>query len=101
MIVYVSGPISGMPDNNRDAFSSIMWELTSRGHYVINPVQKGEELWGLLGREPTKEEYMKEDLKLLLECHAIFMLKGWSASVGACTERMVAEAIGIMILEED
>ena len=45
-------------------------------------------------------EILLEDLKLLSECDAIFMLDGWKDSPGARTEHAFAVALGLVVQYE-
>ena len=44
---------------------------------------------------------MKEDVKALLDCDAIYMIKGWDKSQGAKLEKRVADACGLMSIYGD
>ena len=44
---------------------------------------------------------MKADIKLLLECDAIFMLKGWEMSKGCKLELDIATTIGLPVYFEN
>lgn len=37
MRIYISGPMTGLPDLNRPAFDAAEKRLTEQGHFVINP----------------------------------------------------------------
>lgn len=38
MRIYVSGPMTGIPDHNRPGFDETAKRLREQGHFVINPV---------------------------------------------------------------
>ena len=44
---------------------------------------------------------MRKDIKLLMDCDCILMLKGWSVSRGASIERELAMSLGLPIFYED
>lgn len=94
--VYLSGPISGVPESQyKAAFNNAELWLTGLGYDVVNPISYDPvpgELW---------EDYMKRDLKLLLDCDYIFMLEGFSASKGAMIEFNLAVSLGIKPIEID
>lgn len=95
MRVYISGRIKDYPDF-REHFAAAARRLTNDLCYeVIDPceVDPGCE-------EPTYEDYMKADLRELLHCNAIYMLRGWERSVGARTEHLVAAMCGLEIMYE-
>lgn len=94
--VYISGKITGLSEKvYKNNFNSAELYLTGLGYDVINPVSY----------TPIKngawEDYMKRDLKLLLDCDYIYLLEGWQDSDGASLECTVAETLGIKVLELD
>lgn len=102
-IVYISGGIKNV-DNYKEIFNNKEKELKSKGYTVVNPVTVGELLLlrnPELKNLPVKElykAYMKEDLKELLKCDRICMLKNWKNSTGATDELHVANICGILVL---
>lgn len=38
MRIYISGPMTGIPNHNRPAFDAAAKRLLEQGHFVINPV---------------------------------------------------------------
>ena len=46
------------------------------------------------------KEYMLDDIKLLFDCEAIFLLNNWQASKEARIEYLIAKEIGMTILME-
>ena len=93
LTIYISGPISGLPDGNRPAFAEMAVTWRSKGWEVVNPHElfnaEVEESW---------EGYMRKDLAALLTCTHIVMLPGWEHSRGARLERTVADAVGILMM---
>jgi len=93
LTIYISGPISGLPDGNRPAFAEMAATLRSKGWAVVNPhdlfAADVEESW---------EGYMRKDLAALLTCTHIVMLPGWEQSRGAQLEKQVADAVGMPTL---
>lgn len=90
-ILYVSGAISGMPDNNRTLFNAAAAVLRAAGHLVINPI----ELSADRPTDATWEQHMRADIKVLMDCHAIVMLPGWHKSRGATLELQIARGLGM------
>lgn len=88
MRVYISGPMTGLPEFNYPAFFAAEERLKERGHEVINPARPGDEAWGWL-------EFMRRALCDLSEADAIHMLDGWEKSRGATLERHIADALGL------
>jgi hypothetical protein len=94
MTVYISGPITGNPNYN-DNFIKAERALQAAGYETVIPVTIGAALEKRLGRVPTWEEYMREDIKALMDCDAIFMLDGWLSSDGAKLEYQLSVEVGI------
>ena len=46
------------------------------------------------------ESYMREDLKALLDCTHIYMMKNWDTSRGAIIERNLAKDLNIEAIYE-
>lgn len=91
--VYISGPITGRGavEYKIDFNSAELW-LTGLGYDVINPVSYD------IIEDGTWEDYMKRDLKMLMDCDYIYMLDGWERSKGARMEIYIATELGIKIL---
>lgn len=88
MRIYISGPITGVPDYRR-AFYNAEHRLQDLGHQVQNPARHP---FGL-----TRVDYMRLDLAQLMTCQAVVMLPGWADSGGACIEHALAEYLGLQI----
>jgi len=102
MIVYISGPITGIEDGNRAAFYEAEADLCAAGWYVFNPIRIDEE--HPIDRFPTWEAsraYAARDLGILVKAmkaedgDAIVLLPGWRQSPGASAEWRVAMWIGL------
>lgn len=83
MIIYISGPITGVPDY-KERFAAAGQLLLERDITVINPANMDKLL---KGREANYGNILKMDMKLLELCDGILMLPGWEHSLGARTER--------------
>ena len=90
--IYVSGPMTGLPENNFPAFHAATAMLRERGHTVFNPAEVGE-IPGM-----TWEFYMRKDIKMLCEADAIYLLPGWEKSKGAHLELHIAHRIGMDVM---
>ena len=87
-IVYISGPMTGLPDYNRAAFEAKHSELRKEGARVLNPAHiAGSPAW-------TWQDWMREALKLQLKADVVHMLPGWRKSRGARIERRLALILG-------
>lgn len=90
--IYISGKISGLtPDEYRANFLEAARQLHAQGYEVINPIFNGVD-----ATQPW-QVHMKADIRLLLECDAIYMLPNWELSNGATLEREIAKALGFVI----
>lgn len=120
MKIYISGPISGLTQEEyHTAFARGEALVSSEGHEPVNPIKvvacEDEDCWERLGGAedlptpgggaPMKDDgitflhhygcYMKYDIIALLECDAIAMLPGWTSSRGAAIELQIAETCGL------
>lgn len=99
MRIYLSGPMSGMHDWNREAFTEAAAYLRGQGHQVFNPAFAAPVGGQVVA---AHESYMLRDLHELTEhldgrayYDAIAQLPGWEKSPGAKIEALVAGACGI------
>ena len=90
--VYISGPMSGLPQLNFPAFHAKAQELRAQGIDVVNPAEH-DEAPGL-----PWTTYMRKDIRLLVDCDAIYMLPGWMRSRGALLEHHIAGELGFKIM---
>lgn len=89
-ILYLSGPMTGLPDFNHPAFDFAAELLRGYGFEVLNPAEQP--------KRPTWEEYMRHDIKLLMDATVLIQLAGWKQSRGALIEAQLALALGIEIV---
>jgi len=91
----ISGPMTGLPGHNLDAFHEAEQHLVDIGYDVKNPAR--------LGVQPGYEwsDYLRHSLRLLLDCDAIYMLNGWDRSRGAVLELHVASQLGLQVMFEN
>ena len=90
--IYLSGPMTGIAENNFPVFNTVAAQLRQRGLEVVNPaeiVPQGEKTW---------ENCMRAVLKELLTCDTIGMLSGWERSAGAHLELHVAHRVGMNVV---
>lgn len=87
--LYISGPMTGIPEWNFPAFNAAADRLRGLGFDVVNPADGGAE------EGKAWEAYLREDLRLLLDCDAVATLPGWRNSRGARLEVHVAESLGM------
>ena len=90
--LYVSGPMTGYPECNYPAFDEVSEYLRGRGFEVENPAEAGPE-----GRKHYVD-FLREDIRILLDCDGLAMLPGWKDSKGASLEVAVAEALRMPVM---
>jgi hypothetical protein len=86
--VYISGPMTGLHNENREEFARVEALLDGDG---VNPHRLAH------NHGKTRQEYMRVDLRALLWCDAVLMLRGWEQSAGARFERETAIVAGIPV----
>lgn len=95
MRVYLSGPMSGLPDNNFPAFDAAAERLRTIGYSVVNPAELSRGMDHVIlihGREPACwHNYMAQAIVAMQTVDAIHYLPGWQNSYGARIEAIVAE----------
>lgn len=93
MTVYLSGPMTGLPDRNFHTFRQATAQLRGRGLAVISPHE--------LASAPSLAwaTAMRIDLAGLLResCAGLVLLPGWPASRGARLELTVATELGLPV----
>lgn len=90
--VYLSGPMTGMPDLNWPAFNDQATRLRAMGYQVVSPAE--------INTDPSADwhQCLRNDLRALLDCDAMALLDGWQRSAGAHLEMHVAHRVGIEIV---
>lgn len=86
--VYIMGPMSGLPDYNRDAFYDKADELRKAGCWPIHCADMPSGL--------SDDQYEKENNKRISTCRYFVLLDGWEKSEGVKRELDFAEKIGLM-----
>jgi len=92
--IYISGPMTGVPEHNFPAFFAAEERLTQAGFQPLNPARNfgGE-------TDRPRAEYIRADLELLLQCDGIAMLPGWEKSRGAKLEYLIAWELGLPVID--
>lgn len=91
-VIYIAGPMSGMPDLGRKHIREAEKRLKEAGYIVLNP--------SALPKGMEKDRYMPICLAMLEAADAVYMLQGWRSSAGARMERAYAQYQGKEIWEE-
>lgn len=85
--VYISGPITDIPDLNKPEFLKYEKALLALGYNVINP----HNITAHLDISKfTWEDFMTIDIPFLLICENVVCLDGWQSSKGARLEIALA-----------
>lgn len=77
--VYIAGPVSGVPDDNREAFDRAKWDLIL--DLEKSPVSPLEIHEGAADRSWLG--YMRRCVPVLMACDEVYLLRGWFWSRGA------------------
>lgn len=93
MNVYISGPMTGVPEHNFPAFRAAARQLQNEGFKVLDPSARGE----IAGW--TWEQYLKADIVMVVAAHAVVVLPGWEKSRGACLEVHIARELGLPVVD--
>ena len=96
--IYISGPMTGLPNLNMEAFNDAEDKLRKAGWSDIrNPARLAVNEYENLPRTL----YLRSDLRQLLDCQAILLLRGWHKSRGARLEALIADEVGIRRVYEE
>lgn len=94
-VIYLSGPMSGLPEMNYPTFHRVAAELRAQGHRVYNPAEfphKG-------GAFPIRQAFASYASFICLEAEAIVLLPGWGGSLGVSAELALARNCKLEIIE--
>ncbi|WIF69705.1 DUF4406 domain-containing protein [Metapseudomonas otitidis] len=89
--IYLSGPMTGLPDENRPAFNAEAARLRALGYEVVNPAELNEP-------DDPRAVCMRRDIQALMTCDAVAMLPGWTSSHGATLEHACAVQCGMEVV---
>lgn len=92
--IYISGPITGCKNSNRDAFEFASRRIYLNGATPINPFTVCADV---PDGSPWRV-YMRECLRGELDADKVLMLKGWRRSRGARVEWILAKLLGIKVI---
>jgi len=90
--VYVAGPMTGIEDFNYPAFNAVADQLRALGYEVENPADHG------VVEGAQWADYMAYDLTRLGLCGVIALLPDWEKSQGARLEVLIAERLGMTVV---
>ena len=100
--IYISGPMTGYPENNFPAFHAHAALLREQGHEVVNPAEINvglvEPAHGTPEWQAFYQACLRADIRALCDCDAISLLPGWENSNGAHLELHIAHRLGLEVL---
>lgn len=89
-VVFISGPMTGIDNYNRDVFHQEANQLRHFGFTVLNPAIFPDGL--------AHHQYLAMTLVMLEQADAIYLLEDWENSVGAQAEVIRARELNLMFL---
>jgi Domain of unknown function (DUF4406) len=84
MKIYITGPMTGLPDNNYPAFHEAAKKLRAAGYEVCSPAELETP------DDISWEGWMRASISLMLQCTTLALLPDWHKSVGARLEQNLA-----------
>ena len=96
-VIYLSGPMTGLPEYNYPLFRRVAADLRKEGHRVYNPAEfphKGDPK-----DFPIRRAFAAYSAFICLEADTIVLLPGWENSRGAKAERALADNCGLDVIE--
>ena len=89
MLIYLSGPMRGLPEFNYPAFNAAAAHLRAQGYAVLDPAETAGGEIGL-----PRGAYLGLDIAYVQAADAVAVLPGWRASEGALLEVHLAHVLG-------
>jgi hypothetical protein len=94
MKIYISGKVTGIEEEAVALFNAADRYLKQKGFETVNPMALPH------SHDKSWHSYMKEDIKALCDCEAIYMLPNWTDSKGAIIEHSTATLLGLKVYYE-
>lgn len=99
--IYLSGPMTGYPDYNRQAFAEATAQLRDLGFKVVNPHELKEPFLKVNDPDYNWRQYLARDISVLLtdDIEGVVVLPGWEKSRGSVLELHVAQYMGLKVYQ--
>jgi hypothetical protein len=101
-MIYISGRITGNKHWKEDfQKAEDYWRKIVADEYIINPLhldKETERKCEECEEKATYKDYMITDIRELVLCDSIYMLRGWWRSKGARLEHHIAKVLGLEII---
>lgn len=94
-VIYLSGPITGMPEKNHPLFMEVAGKLREMGHRVYNP----REFTWTEAAFPKRKAFAEYCAFICNEADTIVLLPGWRHSLGCSAEVALAKNCSLDIVE--
>ncbi|WP_460069434.1 DUF4406 domain-containing protein [Pseudomonas sp. H2_E05] len=89
--IYLSGPMTDLPNLNFPAFAAMTTTLRDSGHAVTNPAELNPD-------GGSWNDCMRRDIAALMECDTVATLAGWQDSRGASLEVHIGKELGMTVV---
>lgn len=91
---YIAGKITGLPmDRVALKFTLAKQEVEAMGFTPVSPLDVDHSKHG-----QSWQEYMRADIRALLDCQAVYALRDWSKSPGATVEVNLAGGLHMQLI---
>jgi hypothetical protein len=89
---YLSGPMTGYPNYNFEAFNNAAAVLRHQGFKIYNPAESFDGAQDL-----PWTTYLEHDYNAILQCSSIMVLEGWETGLGSVLEVVFGLSRGMSI----
>jgi hypothetical protein len=93
--LFLSGPMSGVPEYNVPMFDDATIHLRQLGFHVISPVELFKNKFGEYWLKQSRKTYLYAAYAVLMDPHTtgIALIPGWEYSDGSYAEAVVAASL--------
>lgn len=88
---YIAGMITGL-DNHKELFEKAKREVISLGLIPVSPLEINH------SENSSWNDFMKEDLKVMLTCENVYVINNYRYSKGAMIEVNLATVLAINVI---